>query len=402
MEKNNDKALVFFASLLAMLYLWASDMYLPAFNDMSRDLLTSEAKIGYSLSIYFLAFAFSQVFFGSVSDQLGRRPMLIIGAVIFILGSFVCMISGSIFIFYTGRILMAVGACSAFVLWQAIIVDSFSNSEKVHKTFAFGYMLLGVSPAMAPVMGGVISSEVSWRFIFLVLAAYGLLILIISTKVYKETLSVKSPFSLNKLIHDYSELLSNRRFLTMSMALGLLCGIYMTYITLTPFVFGRLGYSNSEIGFTLVPIAITFIFGNRIAVYLANYWSIQTIIFTGMYVSILATITMLITTVVFPFEKAVQLIAPMSLITFCNGLSIPFGMSSIVKENEHISGTCSSALGFFISIIPFILVMIGSSIISDIGVLAISAILIPASMLAVAFAWVSRSCPIKHEGHVNN
>ena len=160
MEKNNDKALVFFASLLAMLYLWASDMYLPAFNDMSRDLLTSEAKIGYSLSIYFLAFAFSQVFFGSVSDQLGRRPMLIIGAVIFILGSFVCMISGSIFIFYTGRILMAVGACSAFVLWQAIIVDSFSNSEKVHKTFAFVYMLLGVSPAMAPVMGGVISSEV--------------------------------------------------------------------------------------------------------------------------------------------------------------------------------------------------------------------------------------------------
>jgi len=58
MEKNNDKALVFFASLLAMLYLWASDMYLPAFNDMSRDLLTSEAKIGYSLlaSIFWFCF----------------------------------------------------------------------------------------------------------------------------------------------------------------------------------------------------------------------------------------------------------------------------------------------------------------------------------------------------------
>ena len=156
MEKNNDKALVFFASLLAMLYLWASDMYLPAFNGMSRDLLTSEAKIGYSLSIYFLAFAFSQVFFGSVSDQLGRRPMLIIGAVIFILGSFVCMISGSIFIFYTGRILMAVGALESLGIlynFADMINETISNQDVVIVLLGYLSAVIDNVPLVAASIG---------------------------------------------------------------------------------------------------------------------------------------------------------------------------------------------------------------------------------------------------------
>ena len=394
MNTRIDASFLFFISLLSMLYLWASDMYLPAFNDMSISMQATKAEIGYSLSIYFLAFSFSQVFFGAISDQVGRKPMLLIGSIIFIFGSSICMLSSNIGMFYFGRVLMAIGACSAFVLWQAMIIDVERDPGKIQRTFAFVYMLLGLSPAIAPVVGGILSSYISWKYIFLMLSLYGVMIFGLTCFYYKETLKRDSSFgahkfNVSKLTSDYKALFDNRRFLSMALMIGVLCGIYMTYITLVPFIFGNLGLSNGLIGLSLLPIAITFVIGTRVAVYLTKFTSPENIILLGVVVSVIPCGTIFYLSIFTEITGAAYLIFPMMLITFCNGLSIPFGMATLVKENEDIAGTCSSFLGFFIAIVPFIFVSIGSKFIELHGTKVLGMILLSSILLALFLGYLS-------------
>lgn len=386
MTSRYERFLITFASILAMLYLWASDMYLPAFVEMAKDFKTTEANIGNSLSIFFLGLAFSQLIFGSISDQYGRKPLLVVGLSIFIAGCLGCYYCESVEAFMVFRVVTAIGACSTMVLWQAIVVDSFEEN-KAHNIFAAAYMLLGMSPALAPGIGGIITEYANWRYIFIFLTLYGVILWTLATAVFRESISaqqLKPGLSVKKIISDYKELLTNRFFVCMSFAVGLLVSMYMIYISLVPFIFERLGHTPKEVGLLFVPIAISFMIGSKAASFLSKKTSIEQIIRYGMFSTVLGSSAMYISVDAFEFTNAWQMVVPMMFLTFCNGVAIPFSVSTIIQSFPHISGTASSAVGFLIAFIPFGIIYVGMDLLAISGHMALVWLLIASSITIVA------------------
>lgn len=383
MTQQYEKFLIAFSSVLAMLYLWASDMYLPAFVEMAETFQTTEANIGNSLSIFFLGLAFSQLFFGSISDQFGRKPLLIIGLTIFIAGCLGCYYCESIEAFMVFRVVTAIGACATMVLWQAIVVDSFEE-KKTHNIFAAVYMLLGMSPALAPGLGGLITEYSDWRYIFLFLCFYGAVLWLLSVLIFRESIStqhLRPKLSIKKIIHGYAELLMDRFFVCMSFAVGLLVGLYMIYISLVPFIFEELGYTPKEIGLLFIPIAISFMVGSKIASFFSRTKTVDQIIRFGMFSTVLGSVGMYASVEITGLTNAWQMIIPMMFLTFCNGVAIPFSVSRIIQSFPHISGTASSAVGFLIAFIPFGLIYVGMDLLAATGYLALIWLLLLSSLL---------------------
>src|SRR5690606_1817608 len=144
---------------------FASDMYLPALSEIENEFSSTPGMVGLSISIYMAGFAVAQLFYGPISDQIGIKSPLIFGLLIFLGGTLGCAYSSSTEVFFICRFLQAVGICSAQVLWQPMVVDNVS-SEDIQKVFAMLISLSVISPALAPICGGMLAEFLGWRTIF--------------------------------------------------------------------------------------------------------------------------------------------------------------------------------------------------------------------------------------------
>lgn len=111
---------------LSMLGFLATDMYLPAFSAMQTSLMTSPGMISASLSIFLGGFAIGQLLWGPLSDKIGRKPVLLIGLALFVVGCLGVLWVENVRALLALRFLQAVGVCAAAVTWQALVVDRFS------------------------------------------------------------------------------------------------------------------------------------------------------------------------------------------------------------------------------------------------------------------------------------
>src|ERR1700722_1801762 len=155
---------------------FAIDMYLPAFPGIAAALNTSTAKISLSISSYFVGIAAGQLFYGPLLDRFGRKLPLYAGLALFIVASLLCLISRTVEWLVAMRFLQALGGCAAQVASMAMVRDFFPVHETA-RIISLLILILGVSPLLAPTVGGFISAHLGWRWVFIVLALFAGLVL---------------------------------------------------------------------------------------------------------------------------------------------------------------------------------------------------------------------------------
>ncbi len=133
------------------------NMYLPSMPGMARTFDVEFATIQLTLSLYLAAMACGQLIIGSLSDRFGRRPMLLIGLLVFVLGSLVCLIAQNVGILIFGRVVQAIGGCAGITLSRAIVQDLYRRNQVASM---IGYVTMGmaVAPMIAPTIGGVLET----------------------------------------------------------------------------------------------------------------------------------------------------------------------------------------------------------------------------------------------------
>lgn len=119
-----------YLSLLSMLGFLATDMYLPAFGAMKQDLATNAGIISASLSLFLAGFACAQLFWGPLSDRIGRKPVLICGLAVFAAGCLAMLWVRSAEVLLGLRFIQALGVCAAAVSWQSLVVDYYPASGR--------------------------------------------------------------------------------------------------------------------------------------------------------------------------------------------------------------------------------------------------------------------------------
>lgn len=152
------------------------DMYLPAFEQIAKDFGTTPARVSLSLSSYFIGLAAGQLLYGPLLDRFGRKRPLYFGLTVYVLASIGCMQSTTVEMLMIFRLLQAMGGCVALVAARAMVRDFFPVEESV-RIFSYLVLMIGLSPLLAPTVGGFVTAHLGWQWIFIILSIIAIIIL---------------------------------------------------------------------------------------------------------------------------------------------------------------------------------------------------------------------------------
>lgn len=227
-------------ALLGMLGPFSIDTYLPAFAGIAQSLNATPVQMQQTLSAYLFGFAFMSLFHGSLSDSVGRRPVVLWGLAIFTLASLGCALSQSIgqLIFFRAMQGLCTGA--GIVVSRAIIRDMYPPSQ-AQKVMSQVTIFFGAAPAIAPLFGGWLLVHASWHAIFWFLCGVGVVLWLAIFRFLPETLhrEQRQPFHPNNLLAGYWQLGSDPRFFLLALASGIPFNGLFLYVLSAPAFLGE-------------------------------------------------------------------------------------------------------------------------------------------------------------------
>ncbi|MDO6776158.1 purine nucleoside transporter PunC [Shewanella sp. 3_MG-2023] len=316
-----------YLALLSMLGFIATDMYLPAFQNIADSFDTSLNNVAFSLTTFLAGLAIGQLLYGPLVEKVGKQKALIIGLVIFAAASALIVASNSIIMLNIARFFQALGACSAGVIWQAIVVEKY-DAEKAQKVFSNIMPLVALSPAVAPLIGASIVDTFGWRAVFITLAILAVL-LIVMTKllVAPENKQAEQEDNIS-----YKTILKNTRFLGNVVIFGALSAAFFSYLTVWPSVMIKFGYEAKAIGLSFIPQTIMFIVGGYMSkVLVKKFGTTQALNYLlGLFFFCVATIA--IATLVIPMESIYPLLVTFSLLAAANGATYPLVVNNALQQ----------------------------------------------------------------------
>ncbi|KKC99836.1 purine nucleoside transporter PunC [Photobacterium halotolerans] len=343
--KPTPVTLAWFA-LLSMLGFLATDMYLPAFTAMQADLNTSSSLIGMTLGIFLLGMAIGQLIYGPLSDRLGRKKVLLGAMLLFSLATLGCAMAPNVETLLAFRFLQALGACSATVLWQAIVVDRYEG-KLAEKVFATIMPLVALSPALAPLVGAAIQSHLGWRAIFLSLIALGAILALMTTLQPESARGDKKQGNvLSELAINYTSLLKSKKFMGNMLIFAACSAAFFAYLTGSPFIMSAMGYSSEDIGLSYVPQTIAFLVGGYGCRALLSRMEGKKLLPWLLKLFIGSALVILLVTVQHQPDSIWPILVPFCFIAVANGAIYPIVISKALEDFKHCSATAAGLMNF--------------------------------------------------------
>nr|WP_211117831.1 multidrug effflux MFS transporter [Streptomyces sp. RPA4-2] len=257
-----------YALLLAVLCslnaggLFASDINLPGVPATAHAFHTPVASVQWTFSAFMIGIAVSQAVYGPVSDAYGRKGVIVSGLGLFVVASLVCAVAPTVEVFGAGRLLQALGAGSGMVLGRAVISDLYEERDAA-RMFATVMPIVGVSPSVAPLVGGYLTTYVSWRAAFVVTALLGLVTLVVMITSIPESLPPERRSKhLGTTLRGYPKLLTRPLFWAYTINLAVAYGGYFGYLAASPLVFEKMGLATQTTSYCYITVSIAYVAGN--------------------------------------------------------------------------------------------------------------------------------------------
>lgn len=214
------------------------DMYLPGFSGIAKDLHTTVAKVSMTLSSYFIGISAGQLLYGPLLDRFGRKKPLFIGLMVYILASLGCIYVADIDTFIGLRFIQAIGSCAATVASVAMVRDLFPVKD-IPKVFSLLMLVLGLSPMLAPTIGGYVTEDYGWHTVFFILMCMGIAILIAAQLGLPNSYKPDTSISLKPkpIISNFMKVLKEPQFYTYAFTGSIAFSGLFTYVAASPIIF---------------------------------------------------------------------------------------------------------------------------------------------------------------------
>ena len=226
--------LLFLLGTISILTPFSLDMYLPALPAMAQDLKASAGAIQLTLPAFFVGLAVSQLLFGTLADHLGRRPPLLVGLALSVVGSTGCALSGGVGALTVWRVVQALGVGSASVIPRAVIRDRFDVAHTARALSMLG-LITGLGPILAPQIGGAILLIAGWRAEFWLLCAFGATSFGIAYVMLRESIPAQRSSVVGPKL--WFKLLTDRHYVRYAIPANLLQSSVFAYIAGGSFVY---------------------------------------------------------------------------------------------------------------------------------------------------------------------
>lgn len=321
------------------------NLYLPSMPGMAAALNVDYAAVQFTLSLYLAAVALGQLVIGPISDRYGRRPVLMGGLIMFVVGSLLCMLAPNIAVLNTGRVIQALGGCAGMALSRAIVRDMYDRTQAA-SMIAYVTMGMAVAPMLAPTIGGVFEAWHGWRASFAFLALFGLVtigavhVLLHETNPWREAAG-----GLGQLLRSFGQLLRMPVFWGFSLTAGLASGTFFGFVGGAAYVvINLMERTPVEYGMYFGLVSLGYIFGNFLSGRFVSKIGPQRMIRLGV---LLAMCAMLLMAGLYALDdmRPAFLFVPAIFLGMGNGLVMPSCIAGAVSVKPEIAGAASGLAG---------------------------------------------------------
>lgn len=323
----------------------AMHIFVPALPIAGEALSADNAQMQLTISLYILGLAIGQLFYGPLSDAVGRRPALMLGMLIYSVAGIVAWQAQSVETLITARFFQAFGGCAGLALGRAMIRDTAAPDRAVQRLAVLN-LVVAIGPAMAPLIGSLLTTTLGWRTVLLALCLMGVGNLLFVWRLMPETAKPSGRVDLPNLAHEYRTLIRSPAFIGYAIGGGCVTTAMFAFVASAPFIFvEQLGKPASHVAYYLSLLILSISLGNFITNRTIQRVGLVRLMLSASFLSLAGGLSML-TIVLAGWTSVVTLEASMLLFTFGVGMTGPTALTLAVGVNPRVVGSAAGLYGF--------------------------------------------------------
>lgn len=332
--------------MLAMLIIATGQLgvsiYLPSLPLISADLGVSKSDLQSIVTLFLVGFGLSQLFYGPLSDAVGRRPVFLLGQCVYLAGTLLCIcFADNLIALESGRLLQGLGAGSASVLGRSILRDSYDGSQ-LTKALSYLAITASIMPIISPVFGGWIAFHISWEAVFSFVFFYLCATFVVGWYVLPETLPyAKRRFRIASVGRKYLELIQNPQVISSASYNWLSYLAAVVSLSLMPYLMQQqLGMTAADYGMVMIIPSLGLLTGSILLNTLNRRFSTYQLIALSIVMFFFAGFWLLFA----PFT-VFNLVWSFTWIAVAQGVSFPLSISLLLKPHKKDAGSVSALAG---------------------------------------------------------
>ncbi|MBN9082699.1 MAG: Bcr/CflA family drug resistance efflux transporter [Rhizobiales bacterium 62-17] len=365
----------------------AMHIFVPALPLAGQDLQAGASAMQLTLSAYIIGLSIGQLTYGPISDRFGRRPVLIVGIILYFIASLAALLAPTVQALIVTRFFQALGGCAGLVLGRAIVRDSVSGSDAARRLSLMNLMVMA-GPGLAPLIGSLLAAVTGWRSIFAALCVLGLVNLFLIWRLLPETTGGQG-HDVRSVMRNYRQLVRSRGFLGFTIGGGCATTSIYAFIGAAPFIFiDQLHRPAHEVGVYLAINIVGAWFGSLTVNRLVGGVPMGRLMVIGNLVSCVGAIAFL-SFVLAGALGVLSTVIPMLLLSYGAGVAGPTALSEALGINPSVAGSASGLYGFTQMSIGAI-----CAALSGVGgnpALAVGIVLLSAGLLAQLSFWLAQT-----------
>jgi MFS transporter, DHA1 family, multidrug resistance protein len=324
----------------------AMNMVLPSLPGMATEFDASHHAVQLVLTVFLFALAGAQLVYGGVSDRFGRRPVMIVGLAVFLIGGLICAFAWSLPMLILGRAIQGAGGCAGMVLGRAILRDLYDR-DRAASLLGYVTMSMVIAPMIGPALGGLFEETLGWRAGALFTVVTGAVVLALVVMRLPEThLDRSSTAGFTTLLRSFSILIHTPVFLFYTAVMAFTSGTFFAFLGGAPhIVIDLMGRGPGEFGLWAMMIAGGYMAGNFVTGRYAVRIGTRRMMQYGVVICLAGAILVLMLSTYGP-NVPLSLFAPMMLVTFANGLVMASAVTSSVSVKPQLAGAAAGLGGF--------------------------------------------------------
>ena len=293
--------LVVILACLSMLGALSIDAYLPALPTIARDFSVPLPAVQQTLTVYLVTFAIMTLFYGTLSDSFGRRPVILIALVCYCVSSVGAGWAPTLGWLLFFRALQGLSAGAGGVIGRAMVGDLFTGAE-AQRVMSYISLVFGMAPALAPILGGWLLAGWGWKFIFYFIATFSFVLMLACLWQLPESLvqEKRHAFHFRVIMRSYLEVGSHRAFLLRSLAGAFSFTGIMVYVAAAPvYIIDQLHLTVREFGWLFVTFIAGMTVGSAAAARLSHRVKPVVLIEVAYVIMAVSVVTSLVYTACF-------------------------------------------------------------------------------------------------------
>ncbi|MCB1883300.1 MAG: multidrug effflux MFS transporter [Geminicoccaceae bacterium] len=327
---------------------FALQVFLPALPTIQASYAASPAEVQLTFSLSTLVVAFTSLLYGPLSDRIGRRPTMLFGIAVFVVGGLLCALAPSIEVLILARIVQAGGGGVGLVLARTMLRDLYPP-ERAAAAIAYVTMAMVVAPTLAPTIGGFVVGQSGWRAVFWLSTAVGVLLLLAAFPVLRETRHPLAPGTTPgplTFASDFRRLVRSRRFVAYALLIAFCYASYFAFLAAAPYVVMTLmGLAPGAYGLLFITVSGTYAVGNFLAARLTPKVGIERMILVGTVVLVAACLAIL-AGVLLKGATVLGIFLPMAVMSIGQGFVMPNAQARLLGLFPDRAGSASGLAMF--------------------------------------------------------